>query len=71
MPLVVEPCRHCGRRYKTRKPDAKPTFWLGALLSYNDCLNEQQDFCPCQAHQPGDKGYTPRGEPAPGQRTLF
>jgi hypothetical protein len=62
MAQAYEHCRHCRKVYKTPRLNwaNKPKNWRGTDKSYNDCLNERQDFCGCQAYQPGDKKFTPR-----------
>jgi hypothetical protein len=52
-PPEPEVCRHCGRVYSSpRKPARAPEpAWLGTDASWQDCINERQDFCPCRGKQ--------------------
>ena len=52
MVASIAPCRHCGRQYRKRVNGISPSAeWLGTQESWEDCCNEQQDFCPCRSRQ--------------------
>jgi hypothetical protein len=63
---AVALCRYCGRAYRVRVQGEPPPTWRGTREQWHDVLNEQQDFCPCQAKQ-----IQPQEEPKSHQLTLF